>query len=412
MKKIAIIGGGAAGLIAADTASENRNVHVTVFDKNAVLAKKLRITGKGRCNITNIATVPEMQEMIPRGYKFLLRALYAFPSREVQSFFESRSVPLKTERGGRVFPVSDKASDIAEALISPLKKRSNVKFITGCVTSIIPQTDGFLLHTGKENFFFDKVLVATGGASYPLTGSTGDGIKFAEKMGLQTVPFSPALCPLCVKESLCRDAMGLSLKNCAIRIFSSSGKLIYEDFGELLFTHFGLSGPIILSASSYLDFEKEKEYRLQIDLKPALTEEELDKRILSDWNENKNKDLINALDRLLPQKLILPIILCSGLDPRKKVNLLTREERRAFLNSLKRLPLTLTGHRPIEEAIVTRGGVALQEINPQTMESKKIPGLYFAGEVLDADGLTGGFNLQIALSTGRLAGENLSREEL
>lgn len=410
--KIAIIGGGAAGLTAAATADQNEKNTVVLYDKNAFLGKKLAITGKGRCNVTNTATVAETEQMIPRGGKFLRTALYAFPPEAVRAFFEDAGVPLKEERGGRVFPVSDKARDVVDALVKKALDNPRVTLRKEAVLSLEKNEEGFLVKSEKRTDLFDRVLVATGGKSYPLTGSTGDGYRFAEGLGHAVVPPSPALVPLVTSESLPKEAMGLSLKNTALTVKTTSGKTVYEDFGEMLFCHFGISGPMVLSASSYLDFEKEKQYRIFLDLKPALSEEALDKRILSDFGENRNRDLINAMNRLLPQKLIVPILKAAKLDERKKVHLITREERRRLADAIKNLPLTVTGTRPIAEAIVTRGGVSLKEINPRTMESKLVPGLFFAGEVLDADALTGGFNLQIAFSTGFLAGENILREEL
>lgn len=411
MMKIAIIGGGAAGLLAAGTVGE-KGESVTLFEKNPVPGKKILITGKGRCNVTCDAEVRDMEKNIPRGAKFLRRALYAFPPSEVFRFFESEGVPLKVERGNRVFPVSDRAKDIRDALESYAFRSKTVSLRTEKVLSLTKDELGFSLRTPKGSERFDRVLIATGGLSYPGTGSDGDGYAFAKALGHRVVPCRPALIPLTVKESLPADAMGLSLKNVAVRVETPNGKKVYEDFGEMLFCHFGVSGPVILSASSFLDFDQEKEYRLCIDLKPALTEEELDKRVLSDFRDNQNRDFINALNRLLPQKLIGPVVSLSRIDPRKKVHLVSREERQRLVAILKKLPLTVTGTRPIKEAIVTRGGVDLGEVDPRTMESRLVPGLYFAGEVLDVDGLTGGFNLQIAFSTGRLAGIAISKEDL
>ena len=411
MGKIAIIGGGAAGLLAAGTAGE-KGADVTLFEKNPMTGKKILITGKGRCNVTCDAEVREMEKHLPRGGKFLRSALYAFPPSEVFRFFEEEGVPLKIERGGRVFPVSDRARDIRDALERYALREKNVTLKKEKVLSVKKDGEAFLIETPKGTERFQRVLIATGGLSYPGTGSDGDGYRFAKAFGHHITPCRPALIPLTVKESLPADAMGLSLKNIAARFETLSGKRVYEDFGEMLFCHFGVSGPVILSASSYLDFEKEKEYRLFLDLKPALTTEELDKRVLSDFKDNQNRDFINALSRLLPQKLIGPIVALSEIDPRKKVNLISREERQTLVSLLKKLPLTITGTRPVKEAIVTRGGVDLKEVDPRTMGSRLVPGLYFAGEVLDADGLTGGFNLQIAFSTARLAGESLSKEEL
>lgn len=411
MGKIAIIGGGAAGLVAAGTAGE-RGAEVTLFEKNPMTGKKILITGKGRCNVTCDAEVREMEKYLPRGGKFLRSALYGFPPSEVFRFFEEEGVPLKIERGGRVFPVSDRARDIRDALEKYALREKNVTLKKEKVLSVKKDGKDFLIETHKGAERFQRVLIATGGLSYPGTGSDGDGYRFAKALGHHITPCRPALVPLTVKESLPADAMGLSLKNIAARFETLSGKKVYEDFGEMLFCHFGVSGPVILSASSYLDFEKEKEYRLFLDLKPALAPEELDKRVLSDFKDNQNRDFINALNRLLPQKLIGTMVSLSKIDPRKKVNLISREERQTLVSLLKKLPLTVIGTRPVKEAIVTRGGVDLKEVDPRTMGSRLVPGLYFAGEVLDADGLTGGFNLQIAFSTARLAGEALSKEEL
>lgn len=411
MVKIAIIGGGAAGLLAAGIAGKN-GADVTLFERNPITGKKILITGKGRCNVTCTAEVQEMEKSIPRGGKFLRTALYSFPPSEVVNFFEGEGVPLKTERGGRIFPVSDRAEDIRRALTDFALREKNVTLKRECVRAVEKTDGGFLICTDKAKHPFQRVLVATGGLSYPGTGSDGRGYLIAKALGHSVTPCTAGLIPLVTRESLPREAMGLSLKNIAIRVETASGKRVYEDFGEMLFCHFGVSGPVILSASSYLDFTKESSYRLFIDLKPALSREELDKRLLSDFKENCNRDFINSLSRLLPQKLIEPLVSLSGIDPRKKVNLISREERQRFVSLLKSIPLTVTGTRSIKEAIITRGGVSLKEIDPRTMESRITPGLFFAGEVLDADALTGGFNLQIAFSTGRLAGESISKEEL
>ncbi len=408
MTKLAIIGGGAAGLMAAYTAGSFGARSVTVFEKNPVCGKKVSITGKGRCNVTNVAPVRDLDAFIPRGEKFLRTALYAFPPERVTSFFEEAGVALKTERGGRVFPVSDRAKDVVDALVTFAFSQPGVTLKHEAVRAVVREGEGFLIQTPKESLFFDRVLIATGGASYPATGSTGDGYRFASDLGHRVAPPIPSLVPLTVKEPFCRECMGLSLKNTALTVENEAGKKIYEDFGEMLFTHFGVSGPMILSASAYLNFRAEKEYRLFLDLKPALTPEELDKRVLSDFEENRNRDLLNALDRLLPQKMIRPILALASLDERKKTHLIGREERLRLVRLLKKLPLTATGTRPLKEAIITRGGVELNQINPRTMESRLVPGLYFAGEVIDADALTGGFNLQIAFSTGYLAGKSIA----
>ena len=404
MKDIAILGGGAAGLTAAVFADAGE---ITLYEKNALLARKLRITGKGRCNLTNTAPVREMGEVVPRGEKFLRTALYAFPPDAVMSFFEGLGVPLKVERGGRVFPVSDRADDVAEALIAAALKNPRLTVKKEAVKSVSRTGDGFLIRTDKGGEAFRKVLIATGGASYPATGSTGDGYRFARELGHSVSSPLPSLVPLTVKEGFCRACMGLSLKNTGVRFRTAAGKTVYEDFGELLFTHFGVSGPTVLSASAYLDFTNHSEYRLTLDLKPALSPEECDRRVLRDLEENRGKDLVNALDRLLPNKMIRPILALAGLDEREKAHAVTREERQRLSGLLKALDLTVTGTRPLSEAIVTRGGVELAQIDPRSLESRLVPGLYFAGEVLDADALTGGFNLQIAFATGRLAGKSM-----
>ena len=412
MTKIAIIGGGAAGLMAACTVSTSPECSVVLYEKNSFPGKKICITGKGRCNVTCSADVREMEDMILRGAKFLRTALYAFPPEATCRFFEEAGVPLKEERGGRIFPVSDRARDIADTLTRKAKE-NGCKIQKEKVLSVTKTDDLFLVKGEKGEALFDKVLIATGGNTYPLTGSDGDGYRFAKEFSHSILPIRPALVPLTVKElPLCKELMGLSLKNCSLTVKTVSGKTVYEDFGEMLFCHFGISGPMILSASSYLDFDKEKTYRLFLDLKPALTLDMLDKRILSDFEENRNRDVVNSLNRLLPQKLISPVLSLCGISERKKVHLVTREERKKLCEILKSFPLTATGTRPLAEGIITRGGVDLKEIDPRTMESRLVPGLFFAGEVLDADALTGGFNLQIAFSTGYLAGKSISREEL
>ncbi|MCL2517526.1 MAG: NAD(P)/FAD-dependent oxidoreductase [Oscillospiraceae bacterium] len=391
-KKIAIIGGGAAGMMAAVQAEAD----VTLFEKNPMLGKKLAITGKGRCNITNNCTVDEFLTNIPVNPKFLYAALNAFSPADTMAFFEKLGVPLKTERGNRVFPVSDKAADVVNAL----RKAIKCPIVQNTVTEICIENGQVTgLKTGNKFYAYDAVIVCTGGLSYPLTGSTGDGYKFAQAAGLNVTPLKPSLVPIEVEEKWCGDLQGLSLKNVAIKIISD--KVIYSDFGELLFTHFGLSGPVILSASAYM--REVKDYKIQIDLKPALDEKTLDNRLLSDFTKNINKNFSNALNDLLPQKMIPVIISLSGIDPYKKVNLITQEERSKLLKLIKSLTLKLKCFRPIEEAIITSGGVDCRELDPKMMQSKKVRGLYFAGEVIDVDGYTGGFNLQIAFSTAVLA---------
>ena len=378
MFRICVIGGGAAGLAAALFAAR-AGADVTVLEKMEKCGKKLRITGKGRCNLTNTASVPEMQEKIVRGAKFLRTALYAFPPTETVRLFESLGVPLKTERGGRVFPVSDNANDIADAL-EKAARAAGAKIVRGQVSAVEKAESGFTVTADGKARAFDRVIIATGGESYPGTGSTGDGYHFAESFGHKIIEPKPALVPLVCEGSFCPDCQGLSLKNVAVTV-KKVGKTVYSDFGELLFTHFGLSGPVILSASSTLDFDGGEPYLLFIDLKPALSREMLDKRILRDFEEGKNKDLVNVLPKLLPHKIILRLI-----------------------DTIKSLSFTVTGARPLSEAIVTRGGVDLKEVDPRSMESRLMSGLYFAGEVLNADARTGGFNLQIAFATGALAG--------
>ena len=405
-KGVAVIGGGAAGLMAAIHAAE-LGVPVTVFERNERCGRKLRITGKGRCNVTNHCTRDDFFANIPENARFLFSAWSRFDSAETERFFEEAGVPLKVERGNRVFPVSDKATDIVDALVRVCREKS-ISFIHERVDGLKTENGrvrGVLY--GKKSMDFDAVIVATGGLSYPLTGSTGDGYRFAEAAGHSIVPQQPSLVPLVEDGRFCASVQGLSLKNVALSVTDrQKNKVIFRDFGEMMFTHFGLTGPLVLSASAHLRPMERGRYTLSIDLKPALDEKMLDARLLSDFEKYKNKDFLNALGDLLPQKLIQPLVERSGIDPRKKVHTVTKEERRAFLQLLKGLTVEIKGFRPIEEAIVTKGGVTLTEIDPRTMASKKTAGLYFAGEVLDLDAYTGGFNLQIAFSTGVLAGES------
>lgn len=402
--KTIIIGAGAAGLMAACSAGENGD-EVILIEKNDRYGKKLSITGKGRCNVTNNCTREELIKNIPVNGRFLYSAFSRFDSDSVMSFFENAGVPLKTERGNRVFPQSDKAADIVNALVSEMKKH-NVTAIRGCVKAV-KEKDGTFSHVvlsdGRE-IFGDRVIIATGGKSYPGTGSTGDGYAFARSLEHTVTDISPSLVALESQDEFCRDMMGLSLKNTSVTVFENS-KAVYSDFGELLFTHFGVSGPVVLSASAHMK-KRDAEYKIVLDLKPALSEEALDKRILRDFEKYARKDFLNALDDLLPQKMIGATVRLSGIDPHKNVCEITKEERSRLVCLLKRFEIRIKGFRPISEAIITSGGVKISEINPSTMESKKVKGVYFAGEIIDVDAYTGGFNLQIAFSTGYVAGKS------
>ena len=410
MKKIIIIGGGAAGLTAAYFAAKNNPcAQITIIEKNERPARKLMITGKGRCNLTNNCDNDTLLSNIPRNPRFLYSAFSAFSPQDTMNLFEELGVPLKTERGNRVFPVSDKAVDIVDALVNSVKKEK-VKIINSTVVQIKSENNivkSVVLKNGEE-LFADSILVATGGASYSLTGSTGDGYRFATEMGHKVTEISPSLVPIQCHEGFCSRLSGLSLKNVTLSVYEEGKKKpIHSEMGEMLFTHFGISGPLVLTASAYINKINEKSYKALIDLKPALSLEQLDDRILRDFKEAQNKDFSNSLDKLLPKSLIPVAVSLSGIEADKKVNSISKEERKRFSALLKAFPLTITSFRPLEEAIITRGGVAVKEINPATMESKLIEGLFFAGEVLDVDALTGGFNLQIAFSTGYLAGINL-----
>ena len=403
--KIIVVGGGAAGMMAAAAASDTCG-DVTLIEKNEKLGKKLFITGKGRCNLTNACDSDGFFNNCVKNGKFMYSSFYGFSNDAVMEFFEGMGVPLKTERGDRVFPVSDKSSDIIRALEKNIKsKRVKIWLNTGL--SHVVEEDGRvrgIVTTDGEMIPADRVILALGGKSYPGTGATEDAIRIAGELQIDTVPFEPVLVPLTTAESYVKDLMGLSLKNVSARLVCG-GKKVYEGFGEMLFTHFGVSGPLILSASSYIRSDMYKKgISLHIDLKPALDDKQLDERILRDFAEGQNRQFANALDKLLPSKLRPVIVRESGIDPHKKINEVTRAEREALVRLLKDLILTVTGNRGFDEAIVSRGGVSVKEINPSTMESKKIKGLYFAGEMIDIDALTGGFNLQIAWSTGRLAG--------
>lgn len=407
MRKVIVIGGGAAGLMAAGTAAKN-GCAVTLLEKNEKLAKKVRITGKGRCNVTNNCTdTQELIAQVPVGGRFLYSAFSAFTPQDTMTFFESMGVPLKTERGRRVFPESDSAQDIAEALVKYALK-NGVQIVTGEATSLDIQDGsviGVCLKDGRR-ISCDGCIVATGGLSYPLTGSTGDGYRFAQTAGHTVIEPKPSLVPLVAHEGFCSDLMGLSLRNVTLKVIDSEkkNKVIFSELGELLFTHFGVSGPLVLSASSHMRQMKKGRYILSVDLKPALTPEQLDKRIQRDFSENLNRNFINALNSLLPKKLVPVVVKLSGISASTKVNQITKEQRQRFVALLKDFRMTVKDFRPIDEAIVTSGGVKVSEIDPKTMQSKIVKGLYFAGEVVDVDAYTGGYNLQIAFSTGFLAG--------
>lgn len=405
---VIVVGGGPAGILAAGAAGA-RGRKVLLVEKNEKLGKKLFITGKGRCNVTNSAEMDEFMSNIPKNSKFLYSAFRALSNNDLIAILNEMGLKTKIERGGRVFPESDKSSDVLKALQKYLDK-NNVDIILNADVSEIKVADNKIQQLELEDgriYSCESVIVCTGGLSYPQTGSTGDGFEFAKAAGHTVTDIFPSLIPLVVKEDYIKELQGLSLKNVAIKV-TVDNKSIYDDFGEMLFTHYGLSGPIILSASFYISdhLRKKKNIKLAIDLKPALSEEELDRRVLKDFNEKLNKQFKNALDALLPQKLIPMIIKLSKIDENKEVNQISKEERKQLVNLLKNFEFTIIGTRPIAEAIVTSGGVSLKEINPKTMESKLVQGLYFAGEVMDLDAFTGGYNLQIAFSTGYAAGNN------
>ena len=412
MGKVIVVGAGPAGMMAAGKAAENGN-EVHIFERNNIVGKKIYITGKGRCNVTNDSDVDNFINNIPNNPYFLYSALYGFTSENTIAFFNNLGVETKVERGNRVFPVSDKAGDIAHALEKYMRKNNVHIHLESRVEKVIEKDGkacGIRLFGGKE-FLGDAVIVTTGGLSYPGTGSTGDGYKFAKEAGHTVTKLVPSLVPLCAEEKWCADLMGLSLRNIAITLKDEKGKKIYEDFGEMLFTHFGVSGPVILSASCHIADMKGKNVKLYIDLKPALDMKTLDTRILRDFEKFINKNFANALDELLPKKLIPVIIKLSGIDEYKKVHDITKEERKQLCSLIKSLTLTITGDHGFGEAVITRGGVDVDEINPSTMESKIVKGLYFAGEIIDCDAYTGGYNLQIAFATGFAAGNNVCMEE-
>lgn len=394
-----VVGGGPAGMFAAITAAKN-GANVLLLERNDRLGKKLLITGKGRCNVTNHCSWQEVMQNIPRNGRFLFSALENFPPEEIESFFENAGCALKVERGNRVFPVSDKSQSVLDALKNELRK-THVTVKTARVRSLLIEDDRITgVQTDTENFYANWVILATGGLSYPTTGSTGDGYRMAEEVGHTVTALEGSLVPLCVEGSDCPDMQGLSLRNVAVRLLDGKGKVLYKDFGELLFTHFGLSGPMALSASAHL---KGEGCQLIIDLKPALDEAKLNDRILRDLQMYQNRTMENALTDLLPRSMIPVVLRRAEIDSQLQANSLKKEQRRALVTLLKNFSFTISGKRPVEEAIITTGGIKVGEVNPKTMESKKLPGLYFAGEILDCDAYTGGFNLQIAWATAYAA---------
>ncbi len=409
-KKVIVIGAGAAGTMAAGVAAEN-SADVLLLERNEKIARKVLITGKGRCNVTNnVSDVQSFIQNIPGNGRFLYSAFSTFDNHDVMNFFEENGVPLKVERGDRVFPVSDKAMDIVDALNRYITN-AGVQRKTERVIELLTENGtvcGVKTELGNT-YNADSIVIATGGLSYPRTGSSGDGYKLAKSVGHTVTQLRPSLSALVCREGMCSECMGLSLKNVAIKVVDTKKKKeIYDDFGEMLFTHFGVSGPMILSASAHMrDMEKER-YEIYIDLKPALSHEKLDARILRDFADNSNKSISNILALLLPKSMITPILRTAQIKPSEKANQITKEMRKNLVDAVKSVKLTVMDFNDISEAIVTSGGVKVSEINPKTMESKICSGLYFAGEVIDCDGYTGGFNLQIAFSTGHLAGINAS----
>ncbi|MGN0521333.1 MAG: NAD(P)/FAD-dependent oxidoreductase [Eubacterium sp.] len=407
MSDIIVIGGGAAGLLCAARSAQRGN-NVTVVEKMSRPARKLMITGKGRCNLTNACfELEDLISNVPTNPRFLYSAFSNFMPYDTMALFEELGVPLKVERGNRVFPQSDKAVDIVDALVGYCKK-SGARIIQGTVKAF--ELDGAKITSvileDKAKISCDNAVLCTGGKSYPLTGSTGDGYALAESVGHTVTKIKPSLVPLVISNNFISGLQGLSLKNISIKVFEND-KQIYTDFGEMLFTHYGVSGPVILSASSHMRNMDTKKYTLSLDLKPALDNDTLDKRIQRDFAESSNKDFINSLSKLLPKKLIPVIVSLSGIKPSQKVNQITKEQRLSLVHLIKNMNMDISGFRPVEEAIITSGGVNVKEINPKTMKSKIIDNLYFAGEIIDVDAYTGGFNLQIAFSTAVLCAENM-----
>lgn len=418
MSKVIIIGAGAAGMMAGIIAARKQH-DVTIFEKNEKAGKKLYITGKGRCNLTNACDDTDLRESIVSNQKFMYSAFSRFSNYDCMGFFDELGLKFKVERGDRVFPESDRAADVIDCLKRELRRlHVNIEY-NACVTDIIAAEEnadapvrrcsGIRARIGNktQTFNCDELIIATGGRSYPSTGSTGDGYEFAGRLGIAVTPLTPALVPVTAKEEWVKQLQGLSLKNINITV-SAEGKVLYSEFGEMLFTHFGVSGPVVLSASSFIAKRiKNEKLKMSIDLKPALDEKQLDERICCDFAEFKNKLFKNALDKLLPKKLIPVIVMLSGINPDKKVSGITAAERRQLVSLIKGLEITLTGLRGFNEAIITQGGIDVKEINPSTMQCRKIPNIRFAGEVLDVDALTGGFNLQVAWSTAYLAADSI-----
>ncbi|MBQ7046063.1 MAG: NAD(P)/FAD-dependent oxidoreductase [Clostridia bacterium] len=403
---VLVIGAGPAGIMAAVAAAENGN-KVTLFERNERMARKILVTGKGRCNLTNNSDINTHMANVTGNGKFLYPSYNAFSAKDTMALFEKLGVPLKTERGNRVFPVSEKAMDIADAL-QKYARHKNIKIVNARISELILEQNavvGIKTELG-ESFYGEHTVIATGGLSYPKTGSTGDGYTLAKQAGHTVTALKPSLTALIAHEGFCSHLQGLSLKNVSIKLMEEGKKKpLYSELGEMLFTHNGISGPLVLSASAHIKNLESKKYKVLIDLKPALDEQTLDKRILRDFEENQNKDFQNALSKLLPSSLIPVIVRLSGIEGSTKVNQISREQRMALVRLIKELSVTVTDFAPIEQAVVTKGGVSLKEIDPATLKSKVVNGLSFAGEVIDIDAYTGGFNLQIAFSTGHLAGK-------
>ena len=403
-KRVIVIGGGAAGLMAAGFAAQN-GAKVTVFEKMHRVGRKIMITGKGRCNLANECDVETFMQNVPVNNKFLYSAIYNFTPYDIIDFFNNLGLQTKTERGNRVYPISEKAVDVVDTMRN-FALDNGAKIVNKEVKSLLIENGVLKGIKADTDYYADSVIVATGGASYPLTGSTGDGYKFAKSVGHTVIPIKPSLVPLESDDKFCKDMQGLSLRNVALTVKNEDGRVIYKDFGEMLFTHFGISGPIVLSASCHMQNFDSHSYTAYIDLKPALSEEQLDLRIQKDFKENINKAVSNSFSKLLPKKMIPVMLKRWGVPFEKKCNSITKEERKNLVNLLKNFSVSISKPRPVSEAIITSGGVKVTEINPKTMESKLMPNLYFAGEVIDVDAYTGGFNLIIAWATGRLSGES------